>query len=131
MRLEDRQEFALLKKHNIGVQKKNQIQFNSGSETLKHRIAKTVVAHVGLQRGYKIASEVEVPGGEVDILLWTGMDRLNYAVECETSPELKTLKDKQKRYVRGPIDDMLTVNVTDCPVNYLEAQEYVQEELGL
>jgi len=131
MRHEDRQEYALLKKHNINVQKTNQTRFNSGSETLKHRIAKTVVAHVGLQRGYNVASEVEVPGGEIDVLLWTGKDRLNYAVECETSPTAKTLKDKQKRYVRGPVDDMLTVNVSELPVDYLEAQAYVQKELGL
>jgi len=38
---------------------------------------------------------------------------------------------KKNRYVRPGIDDMLSVNVTEMPVDYLEAQAYVREELGL
>jgi len=125
------QEYRLLQKHGIDVQEQDQIRPNSGSETLKHGIAKCIVAHIGLQHDYSIGSEVNTPGGQVDILLWGNPSRQTLVVECETSPEAKTMQSKHNRYVRGPIDDMLSINVSEMPVNYLEAQAFVREELGL
>ena len=125
-------EYRRLHDAGIPVNKQSQIRFNSGSETLKHKIAKTVVAHVVQQHDYRVDSEVEIANaGVVDIVAWGLSDRLTYAIEVETSPTQGTLQDKANRYVRGPIDDMLSINVTEMPTNYLEAQQYVREELGL
>jgi len=132
MNNEDYQEYRLLQMNGIDVQKTSQIRFNHGSETLKHELCKLIVGHIGKNMGYNVASEVEIENvGETDIVLWGNQNRLTYCVEVETSPTKETMADKRNRYVRGPIEDMLSVNVTECPVNYLEAQEYVADELGL
>jgi len=124
--------YRRLKNNGFNVQKNNQIRFNSGSETAKHAVAKTLVGHIALQHGYRVSSEVKVQDvGEIDVLLWGKEARMNYAVECETSPTSETIQSKKSKYVRPPVDDIIIINVTDLPVDYLKAIEYVREELGL
>jgi hypothetical protein len=56
---------------------------------------------------------------------------LTYAVEIETSPKEKVLESKQEKYLTEHVDDMLVVDVSGMPMNMLDAQEYVHDQLGL
>lgn len=122
-----------LQHSSVKVQQSNQVRLNSGSETFAHRLAKLAVAHIGEQHNYWIASEVQVPGGSVDILLWGLPDRLTYAVECETNWVDSVREHKLETYVEkvDPIDDMLTVEVNGMPSDYHNALAYVSDEIGL
>jgi len=74
-----------------------------------------------------------VPQGEIDVLLWGHESRLTYAVEVETGWTDTTLYDKTERYVHsvGPIDDIVPIEVTEMPINMIEATEWISEQLGL
>lgn len=124
---------AILRRNQVSVQDHNQIRPNPGSETFRHLVAKTAVAFVGINNGYWVSSEVETAYGECDVILWGNPDRLTYAVEVETGPTEDVREDKLNRYVeRQPgIDDMILINVTDMPVNMLDALDYVSDELGM
>jgi hypothetical protein len=123
----------LLQRNQVNVQNHNQIRPNAGSETFRHLVAKTAVCHIGINNGYWVSSEVETAYGEVDVCLWGNPDRLTYAVEVETGNPKAVKEDKLNRYVeRQPgIDDMILINVTDMPVNMLDALGYVSDQLGL
>lgn len=125
------QEYRELHNNGWNVNKHNQIRPNSGSETVKHLVAKALVAHAGLELGYKVDSEVSHSHrGEVDILLFGNPDRLMLAVECETSPTDEVIQDKVDRYVKNtPIDDLVLVNVTELPTDMLDAYGEIKELL--
>lgn len=127
------QSYRELQNAKVDVSKHNQIKPNSGSETFPHLVAKAAVMHLGLANGYWVASEVEVPHGQVDCLLWGNPERLTLAVEVETSPTEETKQDKLSRYVhqQPAIDDMILVNVTQMPMHMLEALDYVSNQTGL
>jgi len=132
MNNEIRQQLRDLQSYGWDVDKESKIVPNTGSETMKHLVAKACVAHIGQEYGYRIAGEATHEElGSIDVLLWGHSERLTYAVEVETSPERETMLDKARRYVGGPVDDLLWCNVSAMPVNVLEAREYVQKELGL
>jgi hypothetical protein len=125
-------EYRELKDHAVEVSDSNQIEFNSGSETIPHVIGKALVGHIARHHGYRVSSEVVVPNGEIDIILWGNEDRLSYAVELETSPNEETKQDKLERYVKEtPLDDMILLNLNEMPINPLEAAKWIQEELGV
>lgn len=125
-------EYRELKDWSVEVSKTNSIEFNSGSETGKHVIAKALVGHIGVINGYRVSSEVECSNGEIDVVLWGVDDRLSLAVECETSPTEETIQSKLERYVKEtPLDEIVVINVTEMPDNYHDALGYVADELGL
>jgi hypothetical protein len=110
--------------------KENSIEFNSGSETLVHRIGKTIAAHIGLEYGYNVCSEVAHPSqGEIDLLLWGNPERLTYAVEIEHSPTEEIKQDKLQRYVQSNsvIDDMIVINANKIAEDYTEAHRFIQQ----
>jgi len=116
--------------HGWDVDKENRIRPNSGSETVKHLVAKALVAQVGLELGYRVDSEVpHAHRGEIDVLLYGQSDRLTLAVECETSPTDEIVQDKVDRYVHGPIDDLVLVNVTGLPTDMLDAYGQIKDLL--
>lgn len=124
-------EYRELKDYSVEVSKHNHTEHNSGSETVPHLVAKTLVARVGVVNGYRVSSEVSVPEGSIDCVLWGHPDRLTYAVECETGllPEVK--ESKVDRYVKQtPIDDIQFIEVNDLPMNMLKGYAYVANELG-
>mgnify|MGYP007047131310 CR=1 FL=1 len=127
------QSYRELHNAHVEVAKSNQIEFNSGSETIKHAVAKLLVGYIGHTNGYWVSSEVDVPQGEIDVLLWGHESRLTYAVEVETGWTDTTLYDKTERYVHsvGPIDDIVPIEVTEMPINMIEATEWISEQLGL
>jgi hypothetical protein len=111
------------------VDKENNVAFNSGSESLTHRVAKTIVAHVGLDMGYCVDSEVtHGEHGEIDVLLWNHPERLTYAVEIEHNPTPEVKQDKLSRYVtsNSEIDDMILLNANDIPADRFAALEHVE-----
>lgn len=111
----------------------NHISPNAGSETFPHVVAKSAAMQVGLANGYWVASEVNTPHGEIDVLLWGNPERLTLAVEVETSPTAEVKQDKLERYVKkqSGIDDMALINVTEMPKDLHSALGFIITELGL
>jgi hypothetical protein len=125
-------DYRELKDHGVEVTRTNSIEFNSGSETATHVTAKALVGHIGLSNGYRVNSEVHVPQGDIDMVLWGHPERLSYAVELEHSPTRETVESKVDRYVdQTCLDEIVVINLNDFPENYLEATEFIADELGL
>jgi hypothetical protein len=122
-----------LQNHGVNVSKTNGIEFNAGSETWRHVLAKAAVGYVGRRYGYWVSSEVEVQQGDVDCLLWGLPARNTWAVECETSPTEATKKDKLNRYVlqQPGIDDMILLDVDAMPDSIGGVVDWVSGEMGL
>jgi len=114
----------------IRVDKRDVIEPNHGSETFKHKLAKLAVSHVLEERGYRYDSEVEVPAGEIDMLGYANQEKDCIAIECETSPTDEVISDKIDRYVTNlPIRDCFVINVSELPLDGMEAVAYVREQL--
>lgn len=112
------------------VQKKDAIKFNSGSETTKHLMCKTLVGQYLKQaKGYRIDSEVtHEKRGEIDIVAWKADDIIS--VECETDPTDKVISDKVNRYVRGtPMRECFVIPVNEMPTEMEEAYQWVANQL--
>ena len=112
------------------VSKTDSIQFNAGSETFRHLVAKSAAAfYLKHDQGYRVDSEVTHPErGEIDILAWNADDII--AVECETAPTEEVITDKLERYYEGtPIRDVFVINVTEMPAEILPAYEWIVGEL--
>ena len=121
-----------LKKCGWDVHKRDSIAFNSGSETTKHIVCKTLAAKVLKERDYRIDSEVVHPErGEVDIVGYPTVDGLKpIAVECETAPTDDVIQDKLNRYFDGtPFSEVFVINVSDMPVDMLKAKAWVEDQL--
>jgi hypothetical protein len=117
------------------VEKKQSIESNDGfvNEQEIHLLGKIFSAKFLASLGYRINSEVRHERGhaEIDILAYGLRERLTYAVEIETSPKEKVIESKQEKYLTEHVDDMLVVDMSKMPMNMLDAQEYVHDQLGL
>lgn len=120
-----------LKRQEVYVQNHNQVRLNSGSETATHVIAKALVAHIASEQGWRVSSEVDVPQGEIDVLLHKTPQERVWAVELETNPTPDVKQSKLNRYVQQipGIDDIAIINISDMPVEIPHAKQYLQEEL--
>lgn len=126
------QSYRQLKDSGVDLQKQNQIRFNSGSETIPHLCCKAIAAHIAHANGYRVSSEVEVPNGEIDLVIWGHDSRLSYAVEVETSPTQETIDSKVDRYVhQTPIDDIIIIKPNNVPNDMVDATEFIANEMGL
>jgi len=111
------------------VPQRDSVAFNGGSETPEHFFAKAAVAYVLKQDGYRVASEVEGPTGEIDVVAY-GTDDEPIAVEVETSPTDEVVQDKLERYVHGqPFRDMFLLDVDELPATFDEAVEWARGQL--
>jgi len=127
-----RSEYRELKDYSVEISKHNHTEHNSGSETITHGVAKHLVGMVGVRNGYRVSSEVEVKGGDIDMVLWGNPERLTYAVECETGLTEETKQSKIDRYVmQTPIDDIVFVECNRLPMDMVECYEFIASELGL
>jgi len=119
-----------LKNAGWDVQKTDSIQFNHGSETIKHVVGKSLAAFVGRERGYRVDSEVaHSERGEIDIL-WYGTSDPPVAIELETSPTMDTIDDKISRYVEEtPIRECFVLNLNKMPVEIPHAYEWIGKQL--
>jgi len=131
-------EYRILKDSGVDVSKTNQIRFNGGAtETARHLLIKSLVAHIGLEARYRVDSETPVEtdsatDSAIDVLLWGHDSRLTYAVEVETSPLPEVVESKLDKYVnQTAVDDMLVLNVNDAPDDMTDAYGWVASELGL
>ena len=111
------------------------IKSNDGfvNETELHLIAKIFSAKHLSSLGYRINSEVVHEDGhaEIDLLAYACAERLTYAVEIETNPDDKVLASKREKYLTEHIDDMLMIDCRGMPMNMIDAQRYVHEELNV
>lgn len=112
------------------LEQTDKVEFNSGSETVKHVVGKSLVAKVLKDRGYRIDSEVEKDGvGEIDIVAY-GKDNDAFGVELETSPTEEVVSDKIERYCYGEIwRDVFVLNLNEMPVDMLEAKSWIENQL--
>jgi len=111
------------------------IKSNDGfvHETELHLIAKVFSAKHLSSLGYRINSEVVHEDGhaEIDLIAYAHAERLTYAVEIETNPDDDVLESKREKYLTESIDDMLVVDCRGMPMNMIDAQRYVQDELNV
>jgi len=111
------------------------IKSNDGfvNETELHLIAKIFSAKHLSSLGYRINTEVTHEDGhaEIDLIAYGHAERLTYAVEIETNPDDDVLESKRQKYLTENIDDMLTVDCRGMPMNMIDAQRYIQDELNV
>jgi hypothetical protein len=112
------------------IHKRDAVAFNSGSETDAHLVAKTLVATVLRDRGYRVDTEVVKDGvGEIDVVAY-GLDEPPFAVEVETNPTRDVVSDKLSRYYRGePFCECYVLDPTEMPDGLEAAREWVERKL--
>lgn len=112
------------------VHKRDAVAFNGGSESLRHAVAKLLVARELRDRGYRIDTEVHKGGaGEIDVIGY-GTDDAPVAVEVETNPKEDVIEDKLARYYEGePYREVFVLDPTEMPEQLQAASAWVTEEL--
>lgn len=118
------------------VNKTDSIKFNDGgsNETSKHLHAKLAAGKVLKANDYRIDTEVIHPErGEIDIVAIPTQDNQKpFAVEVETSPTKEIVKDKLSRYVTNtPLVECYIINLNRVPIEILEMEQHIADELGL
>ena len=117
------------------VSQAQSIKSNDGfvHESMQHLVAKLSAAMCLSEIGYRINTEVAHKNGhaEIDLLAYGCADRLTYAVEIETDPDKKRMKEKRCKYLTEHIDDMLVIDLNDMPENMIAAQSFVERELNV
>ncbi len=111
--------------------KGNHVHFNGGSETTHHRVAKTVAASVCIDEGYRVASEVECPEGEADILAYGLEDRYPIVIELENDLSERVAKQKRRQYDVGDIREIYIIDLDNAPDDPDKLYEHIQETTGL
>jgi len=122
-----------LQRHGVAITTTNEIRLNSGSESPEHLVAKALVAHIAAQEGWRVSSEVDVPNGEIDVVLHKTPHERVWAIELETDPTTEGNNSKLQRYVRDQIgiDEIAIIDVSDMPVEIPLAIQYLHEELPI
>ncbi|MDL0127041.1 hypothetical protein [Halobacterium salinarum] len=112
------------------LRKRDAVAFNGGSETDAHLLAKTLVAAVLRDQGYRIDTEVEKDDvGEIDVVAYGG-EGPPFAVEVETNPTQEVISDKLSRYYEGePYRDVFVIDPSEMPDSISGAREFVEGEL--
>lgn len=114
------------------VSKGDSIRFNAargGSETVAHFVCKALAGYVLAERGWRIDSEVEMPGGEVDILAY-GTAEKPLVVEVETDVTQTVIDEKLDQYWKDePIRDVFFLDPTEMPGEIDAAKEWVEGQL--
>ena len=88
------------------------LKFNGGSETLRHRTAKTVAAHVCLEAGYVVASEVvNKHDKEADILAYGHDSRKPIVIELENGLTEETRDKKLTHYNVDPVREVWIIDL--------------------
>jgi len=112
------------------VHKRDAVAFNEGSESLRHAVAKLLVARELRDRGYRVDTEVHKGGaGEIDVIGYA-TDEAPVAVEVETNPEEGVIQDKLDRYYEGePFRECWVIDPTEMPEQIQAAAVWVGEQL--
>ena len=116
------------------VSQAQSIKSNDGfvHESMQHLVAKLSAAMCLSEIGYRINTEVPHKNGhaEIDLLAYGCADRLTYAVEIETDPDKKRMKEKRCKYLTEHIDVRIGSDRNDMPENRNDAQAFVERELN-
>ena len=105
---------------------------NGGSESLKHRVAKTVAASVLVDAGYRTHSEVETDAGdEADVLGYGLADRKPVVIELENSLTQEVKSKKLSQYLRGGVSEVWVIDLDNAPKDPSELYTHIQEVTGL
>lgn len=127
------QEYRALKNAGWDFDKGSYIKFNSGSESLKHIVAKSIAGHVALNAGYTVASEVETKHGhEADILAYGCEGRQPIVIDLENDYTEEVAKEKRGLYSIGPIREPWIINLDNWQNNDPEwLANHIKEVTGL
>ena len=106
---------------------------NGGSETLKHRVAKTVAASFLCDVGYRVHSEVETDDGhEADVLGYGLEDRKPVVIELENGLTDSVKDRKLNQYLKGPVSEVFVIDLDNWENNDPEwLYEYIKDVTGL
>lgn len=112
---------------------------NSGSESLKHWIAKCVGAHVLTNAGFRVDSEVEryeyasaaSAVGEVDLLGFGHEERKPIVLEMERAVDRDVVRDKLEKYHVDPVREVFVIAVDDLRDDSEEMRDEIRAEIGL
>ncbi len=108
------------------------VEFNGGSETLHHRVAKTVAASVCIDAGYRVASEVETDqGDEADILAYGLEDRRPIVIELERDFDIEVQQKKLEQYNVGDVAEVWVIDLDEAPSHPNSLYEHIAEQVGL
>jgi len=119
-----------LQSYGWDVQQRDAVAFNSGSETLKHAVAKLLVARVCKSADYRVDTEVEMEHGEVDVLAYGHPRRANIVVEVETNPQDNVIADKIERYIEGePVRECFVIDPAEMPTDMLAAEDWIRRQI--
>lgn len=105
---------------------------NGGSETLDHRIAKTVASSVATDAGYRTHSEVEThSGNEADVLCYGHETRNPIVLELENGLTESVKKRKLKQYLVGGVSEVYVIDLDNAPSDPDELYQHIQSVTGL
>jgi len=109
----------------------NALEFNGGSETLHHVVAKSVAAKVCIDAGYRVRSEVECINGEADILAFGLEDRRPIVIELERDFEIEVQQKKLEQYNVGDVSEVWVIDLDEAPSHPDSLYEHIAEQVGL
>lgn len=133
MNTTDATEYRRLKRAGVEVSSQPTFRMNNGSETREHQVCKLLTARLVMENGWNADCEVTVQNkGEIDVVAYAP-ERLNYAIELETTPDQETKAAKLTKYVRSNsvIDDMELVDISDVPDAVPELEDTLRRRIGL
>lgn len=111
---------------------RSSVEFNGGSETLHHRIAKTVAASVCIDSGYRVASECCTDqGDEADILAYGLEDRRPVVIELENGLTEDVETRKRKQYSVGDVRECYIIDLDAAPSDPDDLYTHIAEQTGL
>lgn len=124
-------DLAKLRECGYQIEAVDNIARNAGSETLKHRIAKTSTAHVLWEADYHVASEVEKDGKFADILGLGNPGRNPIVVELETDATDEDRQEYRELYGSPVVREVFTINLSDLSAMPEHQVKRIENELGL
>lgn len=90
------------------------------SETLLHKISKTVGAHYCQKIGLKFWTELKFINNMEADLLFVSPEGRAYVIEFESSPDRMTLRSKTNKFFYSEVDDVYVVDLKNQTVPQIE-----------
>lgn len=105
------------------------VRIHNRNETDKHLLVKAMVAKVLWDRGHKFDTEVQAPGGRVDVLDFGLPEDPPVVYEVETDCSEQVREEKVAQYAVDPVRDVLFLDPTEAPDSIPELREWVERRV--
>jgi hypothetical protein len=124
-----------LEYHGYDLHRDNSIRPNTGSETAKHLHAKTAIAQLLWDVGYRVDTEVprEIDGTTryLDVLGYGCVGRNPIGIELETELDDETRDRYTTYYYTEPMKELYSIEIKDLDADIHTLSDAIQGELGL